>query len=484
MNAIADEHPHRDPDPAVGRRPADGGRGDPGRPVGRAPGKFGNAVRLSGRRPERDAAGRHRRPASTTSRSPPGSTWRHHDLVAGLRLRHRHDAKHVPDGQRRAPARASRSPPPAAAPSSASTRTRRAAAAQPVDPPRGHAVRQHRHALRQRRRGRQQPEHHAATVDMGNTTQNWIGKSQYGDPGLNGDRSTTSRSTTARSAAEEIPALATAPGAGNVASLQVRRGRRRDRARLLRQRPRNATRQHPVFRHPGKVFKQRNVARNALVPWKDQQNFSPFTEGVVPNTDDYKQALRYYADRRSSRSCRSTRPTSATRPRRRPAGGRNNFSNINSTLQAQLYAKALREYPSHVHHPGHVPPAARVAHLGAVRQRRQPLPGQQRVLLQLGPDDQTLGRSGIHHNILGAYNFMIIDDIAGLRPRLDDTVELWPIDVGWDHFAVNNLSYHGADMTVVWDRPATAARTTPACPRAIRSTSTAGACSPSTTSPT
>ena len=32
--------------------------------------------------------------------------------------------------------------------------------------------------------------------------------------------------------------------------------------------------------------------------------------------------------------------------RRRGAAESNNFSNINSTLQAQLYSKALREYPS------------------------------------------------------------------------------------------------------------------------------------------
>jgi hypothetical protein len=50
------------------------------------------------------------------------------------------------------------------------------------------------------------------------------------------------------------------------------------------------------------------------------------------------------------------------------------------------------------------------------------------------PDTQTFGRSGIHHNILGAYNFMLIDDVAGVRPRLDDQLELWPIDIGWDHF--------------------------------------------------
>ena len=149
-------------------------------------------------------------------------------------------------------------------------------------------------------------------------------------------------------------------------------------------------------------------------------------------------------------------------------GGSNNFSNINSTLQAQLYAKALREYPSRLHHAGHVPAAARVAHLGAVRRRRQPVSRTTTSSSSTGTrTTRTLGRSGIHHNILGAYNFMIIDDIAGVRPRLDDVVELWPIDVGYDHFAVNNLSYHGQDLTVVWDKPGDGRRYYPARARGL-----------------
>jgi F5/8 type C domain-containing protein len=32
-------------------------------------------------------------------------------------------------------------------------------------------------------------------------------------------------------------------------------------------------------------------------------------------------------------------------------------------------------------------------------------------------------------------------------------VELWPIDMGYDHFTVNNLSYHGRNVTIVWDKP-------------------------------
>ena len=37
------------------------------------------------------------------------------------------------------------------------------------------------------------------------------------------------------------------------------------------------------------------------------------------------------------------------------------------------------------------------------------------------PTTQTLGRSGIHHDVLGSYNWMVFQDIAGLQPRLDDT---------------------------------------------------------------
>jgi hypothetical protein len=80
------------------------------------------------------------------------------------------------------------------------------------------------------------------------------------------------------------------------------------------------------------------------------------------------------------------------------------------------------------------------------------------------PTAQTLGRSFIHHDVLGAYNFIVVEDVAGLRPRLDDVVELSPIDFGYDHFAVNNLRYHGSDLTIVWDRPGDGRKFYPAAP--------------------
>jgi len=62
-------------------------------------------------------------------------------------------------------------------------------------------------------------------------------------------------------------------------------------------------------------------------------------------------------------------------------------------------------------------------------------------------------RSWIHHNILGSSNWTIIEDVAGLRQRNDNKVELSPINIGWPNFAVNNIRYRNADLSIVWDDP-------------------------------
>ncbi|HZY28418.1 MAG TPA: PKD domain-containing protein, partial [Jiangellaceae bacterium] len=207
---------------------------------------------------------------------------------------------------------------------------------------------------------------------------------------------------------------------------------------------------------PGHVFKHRLVSNGELIPWKDQQNFAPFIERVAP-TDDvkYREAFRYFADADEFpimpfyTANQADNAEAATIGR----GGSNNFSNINSTLQAQTFSAAIRDYPSEYVTPGMYRALLEwltwVQYVGGNNQ----LPNNNEFFFNWNPATQTFGRSGIHHNILGAYNFMIIDDIAGVRPRLDNVLELWPIDVGWDYFTVNNLSYHGKDLTVVWDRP-------------------------------
>jgi hypothetical protein len=203
---------------------------------------------------------------------------------------------------------------------------------------------------------------------------------------------------------------------------------------------------------PGKVFKHRHVATDALIPWKDQQNFAPFIEGIPPDNAEYKQALRYYADAREF----PIMPFYTANQRDQAeagSGGTNNFSNINSTLQAQVFAKALREYPSEFVTQDMYRKLLEWLTWVQYIDGDNRFPDNNEFFFNWDPATETFGRSGIHHNILGAYNFMLIDDIAGVRPRLDHVVELWPIDVGWDYFTINNLRYHGTDMTLVWDRP-------------------------------
>src|SRR5688500_17385560 len=62
-------------------------------------------------------------------------------------------------------------------------------------------------------------------------------------------------------------------------------------------------------------------------------------------------------------------------------------------------------------------------------------------------------RTCIHHTILGATNFTMIEDAMGLRPRTDAKIELDPIDIDWDHFTANNIRYRDKDLTVTWDAP-------------------------------
>ena len=297
-------------------------------------------------------------------------------------------------------------------------------------------------------------------TDLGNTTNNWIGRSQYADPLLAGlvdefqiyDHALTDA---------EVQSLTTSPGGtpggGNVAwyrfdetdgpTVVDSSGQGNDAT--------VETVPQVVGDWPGKVFKHQLTSNGERVQWKDQQNFAPFIEGLVPNEPEYTQALRFYGDAEEY----PIMPfyTANQRDKQFAAAlgipGSNNFSNINSTLQAQLYARAIREYPTEYITPGMlrrlIEWSSWVQYINGDNRR----PDNNEFFFNWDPEDQTLGRSGIHHNILGGFNFMLIDDMAGLEPRIDDRLELWPIDIGYDWFAINNLSYHGHDLTLVWDRP-------------------------------
>ncbi len=49
---------------------------------------------------------------------------------------------------------------------------------------------------------------------------------------------------------------------------------------------------------------------------------------------------------------------------------------------------------------------------------------------------------------------LVISGLVGLRPRADNTIEVNPLvpEGMWDYFCLDNVLYHGKDITIVWDR--------------------------------
>jgi hypothetical protein len=77
--------------------------------------------------------------------------------------------------------------------------------------------------------------------------------------------------------------------------------------------------------------------------------------------------------------------------------------------------------------------------------------------------DETNGRwlrndleRGRHYNH-STYCDLVINGLVGLRPRADNTVEVSPLlpEGAWDFFALDNISYHGQTLAIVWDKNGT-----------------------------
>src|SRR5215475_12512322 len=296
--------------------------------------------------------------------------------------------------------------------------------------------------------------------NLGNTNQNWIGQSQFGgDPHLNATVDDFQIYNTALSASDVATLASGQPGAGNVASYKFDEdsgataidssGNGRD-ATII-------SPIKPTLTCPGKVFLQRDLSTGNLVCWKDQQNFAPFIDGIPPDTSNYTQALRYYADSAEF----PLFPVYTANQADQSADvacvacqhGSNNFSNINETLQARLFSKVLRDYPSQYVTPDMYRQMIEWQAWNEDINGDNRFPDNNECFFNWDPATQTLGRSFIHHDVLGSFNWMMYQDVAGLQPRQDKQVELWSIDMGLDHFTVNNMSYHGSNLTIVLQRP-------------------------------
>ncbi|GAB1822992.1 discoidin domain-containing protein [Herbidospora sp. RD11066] len=139
-------------------------------------------------------------------------------------------------------------------------------------------------------------------------------------------------------------------------------------------------------------------------------------------------------------------------------GGSNNFSNINFTVQYRAVRSALRHYDPTGKY---ITPAYAKRLLDWMAWSIYPagdmrVPNQSEYYSNWNPTTKTYNRNNPNHVMLGNMNYIYVEDMGGIQPRTDDKIELWPINFGYEHFMVNNLKYHGQDVTLVWDPDGTA----------------------------
>ena len=199
------------------------------------------------------------------------------------------------------------------------------------------------------------------------------------------------------------------------------------------------------------------------VPWKEINNYYPYSVGLMPKPgdadydDDYAAALRLFADDKEFPVFPFYTADQADKAEAAAAGnpGSNNFSVINSTVTFRMLSSVLRNYPTDAIDAQWYKKLLywnAWAHYQNNGDNRYP--DQNEFWADGSADPQGIGyRSWIHHTQLGTTNWTMIEDAMGLRPRTDDKLELDPIDIDWDHFAADNLSYHGKNLTITWDEP-------------------------------
>lgn len=212
-----------------------------------------------------------------------------------------------------------------------------------------------------------------------------------------------------------------------------------------------------------KLLEHAMAATGEHVPWKEINNYYPFSVGLVPKPgdadydDDYVQALRLFADDKQYPIFPFYTANQADQAAYNATGGQgsNNFSVINSTVTFRMLSKVLRDYPTDAINAEWYKKLLywnAWAHYQNGGDNR--LPDQNEFWANGSADPQKIDyRSWIHHTILGATNFTMIEDTMGLRPRSDAKIELDPIDIGWDHFTANNIRFRDRDLTITWDAP-------------------------------
>ena len=208
-----------------------------------------------------------------------------------------------------------------------------------------------------------------------------------------------------------------------------------------------------------------NSAKPRLVRYTESNNYNYYAVGLVPKDEEsiakYGVALRTFKNGREFPIFPMYTANQVHnwdgREGQSSGRGSNNFSNINFTVQARAYEAAYRTYDTaHEYVTGNM--------MGLMTEWmawliypnsgdvRYPNNSEFYNIDGSGRSIDGFYRSWIYHNILGNYNYIFFEDMAGIQPRADEKIELFPIDMNWDHFLVNNARYHGHDLTVSYDK--------------------------------
>ncbi|WP_170990772.1 discoidin domain-containing protein [Herbidospora galbida] len=201
------------------------------------------------------------------------------------------------------------------------------------------------------------------------------------------------------------------------------------------------------------------AAARGLIPAKESNLYDVYSENLIP----FDQAAKYVDGYRflTYGDNFPIFPFYTANQYDRTAygiGGSNNFSNINFTVQYRAVRSALRHYDPAGKY---ITPAYAKRLLDWMAWSIYPAgdlraPNQSEYYSNWNPTTKTYNRNNPNHVMLGNMNYIFVEDMGGIQPRADDKIELWPIDFGYEHFMVNNLKYHGQDVTLVWDPDGTA----------------------------
>lgn len=197
--------------------------------------------------------------------------------------------------------------------------------------------------------------------------------------------------------------------------------------------------------------------------YKELNNYYPYSEGLMPiGNDDYDSALRLFEDADEFPIFPFFTANQADKKALNFPGS-NNFSIINATPLLQIYSAGIRDYNAADN--GYITNESfkKLLYWVAFSHYQggdNQYPDQNEfwnmdnnsagsTIPEKNADASKNGgkityRSWIHHTQLGTTNWTIVEDVAGMVPREDNKIELNPIEIpGWNHFTVNNLSYHG-----------------------------------------